>query len=124
MAINLLRDEYLVRSWYSVKAGAAAFDCLYPYTRVRFIIIGLYKNSILRAEQALDDLYSIAEIARTDAMQDYSDQLIEAQVSRIGWQAGAEIGDAVTFPVVLKLSQTDLMIQPGMIGRVEIYCWE
>ena len=50
----------------------------------------------------------------------YPDQPIQAEVVRIGWQAGAPVGDAATFPVMLVLSETDLDIRPGMAGRVEI----
>lgn len=50
----------------------------------------------------------------------YPDQPIEAEVRRIGLQAGPPVGDAATFPVVLELSQTALDLRPGMTGRVEI----
>lgn len=50
----------------------------------------------------------------------YPDQPIEATVARIGWQAGATVGDATTFPIILVLSSTDLDIRPGMTGRAEI----
>jgi multidrug resistance efflux pump len=50
----------------------------------------------------------------------YPDDPIEASVVRIGWQAGAAVGDAATFPIVLALSQTNLDIRPGMTGRVEL----
>jgi HlyD family secretion protein len=50
----------------------------------------------------------------------YPDDPVEATVVGIGWQAGAFVGDAVTFPVRLSLSETDLDIRPGMTGRAEI----
>ena len=50
----------------------------------------------------------------------YPDDPIEAVVKRVGWQVGEFVGDAVTFPVILRLSETDLDIRPGMTGRVEI----
>ena len=50
----------------------------------------------------------------------YPDDPIEAQVLRVGWQVGEFVGDAATFPVVLRLSETDLDLRPGMTGRVEI----
>ena len=50
----------------------------------------------------------------------YPDAPIEAVVERIGLQAGAAVGDAATFPVVLVLGNTDLDIRPGMTGRAEI----
>ena len=50
----------------------------------------------------------------------YPDQPIEATVVRIGWQAGAAVGDAATFPIVLALNGSDLDIRPGMTGRAEI----
>jgi multidrug resistance efflux pump len=50
----------------------------------------------------------------------YPIEPIEATVVRIGLQAGAPVGDAATFPVVLVLSETDLLLRPGMTGRVEI----
>jgi multidrug resistance efflux pump len=50
----------------------------------------------------------------------YPNQPVEATVVRIGWQAGAVVGDSATFPVVLVISETDLDIRPGMTGRVEI----
>jgi multidrug resistance efflux pump len=50
----------------------------------------------------------------------YPDQPIEATVLRIGWQAGAPLGDAATFPIVLALSPSGLELRPGMTGRVEI----
>jgi multidrug efflux pump subunit AcrA (membrane-fusion protein) len=50
----------------------------------------------------------------------YPNEPIEAAVVRIGLLAGAAVGDAVTFPVMLVLSETDLDIRPGMTGRVDI----
>ena len=50
----------------------------------------------------------------------FPDEAIEAEVVRIGWQAGDPIGDAATFPVILAIRETDLDIRPGMTGRVEI----
>ena len=50
----------------------------------------------------------------------YPNEPIVAKVVRVGWQAGAPVGDAVTFPVMLDLSETDLDIRPGMTGRAEI----
>ncbi|MCJ7658021.1 MAG: HlyD family efflux transporter periplasmic adaptor subunit [Anaerolineales bacterium] len=50
----------------------------------------------------------------------YPDDPIEAAVVRIGWQAGEIVCDAVTFPVLLSLSETNLDIRPGMTGRAEI----
>jgi multidrug resistance efflux pump len=54
----------------------------------------------------------------------YPDEPLEAAVVRIGLQAGAAVGDASTFPVMLVLSETDLEIRPGMTGRAEIRCEE
>lgn len=51
----------------------------------------------------------------------YPNESIEATVLRIGWQVGSPVGDAVTFPVILELSKTDLVIRPGMTGRVEVH---
>ena len=50
----------------------------------------------------------------------FPDRPIEATVARVGLQAGAAVGDAVTFPVILVLGETDLELRPGMTGRVEI----
>ncbi len=50
----------------------------------------------------------------------FPDDPIEAALLRIGWQSGAPVGDAATFPVMLRLSETDLDIRPGMTGRAEI----
>jgi HlyD family secretion protein len=50
----------------------------------------------------------------------YPTEPFEAQVVRIGLQAGAAVSDAATFPVVLVLGETDLDLRPGMTGRVEI----
>jgi multidrug efflux pump subunit AcrA (membrane-fusion protein) len=50
----------------------------------------------------------------------FPDTSIEASVVRIGWQASGALGDAATFPVILQLAETDLVIRPGMTGRVEI----
>lgn len=50
----------------------------------------------------------------------YPDDPIAATIVRIGTQAGAAVGDAATFPVMLTLSETNLEIRPGMTGRVEI----
>jgi HlyD family secretion protein len=50
----------------------------------------------------------------------YPNAPIEATVVRIGLQAGAFVGDAATFPVILVLSETDLDLRPGMTGRAEI----
>ncbi len=46
---------------------------------------------------------------------------IDATVERISLQAGAAVGDAATFPVILALDAADLDILPGMTGRAEIY---
>ncbi len=51
----------------------------------------------------------------------YPDDPIDAEVLRIGWQAGEPVGDAATFPVVLVLNENELNIRPGMTGRVEIH---
>ena len=51
----------------------------------------------------------------------YPNEPIDATVLSIGWQAGSPVGDAVTFPIMLVLSETDLDIRPGMTGRVEIH---
>ncbi len=53
-------------------------------------------------------------------------------VARIGLQAGAPVGDAVTFPVVLvfpegdgeNAGKSDLELLPGMTGRAEIHSGE
>ncbi|MBN1658150.1 MAG: HlyD family efflux transporter periplasmic adaptor subunit [Anaerolineae bacterium] len=50
----------------------------------------------------------------------YPDDPLHAVVVRIGAQAGGAVGDAVTFPVILALDQSDLDLRPGMTGRVEI----
>ncbi|MEW5872447.1 MAG: HlyD family efflux transporter periplasmic adaptor subunit [Chloroflexota bacterium] len=50
----------------------------------------------------------------------YPDQPLPATVLRIGWEAGASIGDAATFPILLLLAPTPLDLRPGMTGRVEI----
>ncbi len=50
----------------------------------------------------------------------YPNDPLEATVVRIGLQAGAPVGDAVTFPVILILSEGDLDLRPGMTGRAEI----
>jgi multidrug efflux pump subunit AcrA (membrane-fusion protein) len=51
----------------------------------------------------------------------FPNEPLDATVVRIGWQAGAPVGDAATFPVALVLNETDLTIRPGMTGRVEIH---
>jgi multidrug resistance efflux pump len=53
-------------------------------------------------------------------LKSYPNDPIEAAVVRIGWQASGVVGDAATFPVMLDLSGTELVIRPGMTGRVEI----
>ena len=50
----------------------------------------------------------------------YLDEEIDAEVTRIGVQAGAPVGGAATFPVILALGRTDLDLRPGMTGEVEI----
>jgi HlyD family secretion protein len=50
----------------------------------------------------------------------YPNEPIQATVLRIGLQAGAPVGDAATFPVVLDLGETQLDLRPGMTGRVEL----
>jgi multidrug efflux pump subunit AcrA (membrane-fusion protein) len=50
----------------------------------------------------------------------YPNQPIEVTVLRIGLEAGAPVGDAATFPVILIFGPTELDIRPGMTGRVEI----
>ncbi len=45
---------------------------------------------------------------------------IQATVVRIGLEAGAAVGDAATFPVILELGETELELRPGMTGRAEI----
>ena len=50
----------------------------------------------------------------------YPDDPIEATVGRVGLQAGAPVGDATTFPVILVLGEDGLELRPGMTGRVEI----
>jgi multidrug resistance efflux pump len=54
----------------------------------------------------------------------YPDTIIDAEVIRVGWQAGEPVGDAATFPVILSLNKTDLDIRPGMTGKVEIHAEE
>lgn len=51
----------------------------------------------------------------------YPNTPLEAEVLRIGWQAGTPVGNEATFPVILVLDETDLEIRPGMTGEVEIY---
>jgi multidrug resistance efflux pump len=51
----------------------------------------------------------------------YPDYPIDAEVIRIGWQAGEPFGDVATFPVILSLRTENLDIRPGMTGQVEIY---
>ena len=50
----------------------------------------------------------------------YPDDLLEGTVLRIGVEAEGEVGDAATFPVIIRLATTDLDIRPGMTGRVEM----
>jgi multidrug resistance efflux pump len=50
----------------------------------------------------------------------YPNEPIAAVVVRVGWQVGQSVGDAATFPVMLTLRDIDLVIRPGMTGRVEI----
>jgi multidrug resistance efflux pump len=57
----------------------------------------------------------------TVTLKTYPNQSIGATVVRIGWQASGSVGDAATFPVILLLRETDLIIRPGMTGRVEIH---
>ncbi len=54
----------------------------------------------------------------------FPNEPLVATVVRIGWQAGAPVGDAATFPVALVLTETNLTIRPGMTGRVEIHAGE
>ena len=54
------------------------------------------------------------------ALKAYPDEAIDARVARIGVQAGAPVGGAATFPVVLVLGDTDVDLRPGMTGEVEI----
>jgi multidrug resistance efflux pump len=51
----------------------------------------------------------------------FPDELIDATVVRVGWQAGKAVGDAVTFPVILVFKENKLDIRPGMTGRAEIH---
>lgn len=50
----------------------------------------------------------------------YPDDPISGTVARIGLQAEGTVGDAATFPVIIRWDKTDLDIRPGMTGRVEI----
>ncbi len=50
----------------------------------------------------------------------YPNEPNQATVVRIGLQAGEAVGDAVTFPIILSLSEIDLDLRPGMTGRAEI----
>ena len=54
----------------------------------------------------------------------YPNEALEAVVVRVGLLAGDPVGDAVTFPVILLLGESDLDIRPGMTGRVEILSGE
>jgi hypothetical protein len=54
------------------------------------------------------------------ALKAYTDDPIEAVVAWIGWQPGGAVGDGATFPVLLALYETNLVIRPGMTGQVEI----
>jgi multidrug resistance efflux pump len=56
----------------------------------------------------------------TVTLKTYPNVPIEATVVRIGWQTSGAVGDAVTFPVIMELSEIDLVIRPGMTGRAEI----
>ena len=51
----------------------------------------------------------------------YPNDPLDATVQRISLQAGAAVGDAVTFPVILVLDTIELDILPGMTGRAEIH---
>lgn len=51
----------------------------------------------------------------------YPNDPLDATVQRISLQAGAAVGDAATFPVILVLDATELDILPGMTGRAEIH---
>jgi HlyD family secretion protein len=66
----------------------------------------------------------LAQIFRGQAavvtLKAYPDDPIETTVLRIGPQAGAPVGDAATFPVILGVSETGLDLRPGMTGRAEI----
>lgn len=51
----------------------------------------------------------------------YPNDPLDATVQRISLQAGAAVGDAATFPVILVLDTIELDILPGMTGRAEIH---
>ena len=71
------------------------------------------------SERDLGQIYSGQTASVT--LKTYPNELIDATVLSIGWQAGSPVGDAVTFPIMLGLSETDLDIRPGMTGHVEIH---
>ncbi|MBN1399656.1 MAG: HlyD family efflux transporter periplasmic adaptor subunit [Anaerolineae bacterium] len=60
------------------------------------------------------------EQSATITLKAYPDDPLPARVVRIGYQPGAPVGDAVSFPVVLAPDETALALRPGMTGRAEI----
>jgi hypothetical protein len=70
------------------------------------------------SERDLAQIYPGQEAVVT--LKAYANVPIEATVLRIGLQAGALVGDAVSFPVISDLSETGLDLRPGMTGRAEI----
>jgi multidrug resistance efflux pump len=79
-------------------------------------------NTFNLSERDLTQIYPGQRAIVT--LKTYPNEPISATVARIGWQAGAPVGDAATFPIMLVLSETDLEIRPGMTGRVEIHSEE
>lgn len=55
-------------------------------------------------------------------LKSYAGQTIEGTVAYIVPQAGGQVGDAATFPVVIDINDadSDLILLPGMTGRAEI----
>lgn len=53
-------------------------------------------------------------------LKSYPNEPIEGVVVRIAPQAGELLGDAATFPVIIRLNETDLDLLIGMTGRAEI----
>jgi hypothetical protein len=78
----------------------------------------LESHTLNLSERDLAQIYP-AQVAVV-TLKTYPNDPIETTVLRIGVQAGAPVGDAATFPVILDLSYTDLDIRPGMTGRAEI----
>jgi multidrug resistance efflux pump len=121
-AIDAQDDISLVAPWTgTVLSVEAAPGALVGYGSPIVILLDttqLEFHTINLSERDLAQIFPGQTAVVT--LKTYPNEPIEAVVTRIGWQTGAGVGDAATFPVMLVLTETDLVIRPGMTGRAEI----